>query len=50
MAFDMNHHSEFLLYSHLVLVTKYRRQVIDAERSEFAKTTFVRMAESYPFS
>ena len=50
MALNTNNHSESLLYSHLVWVTKYRRQVIDAERSEFAKTTFVRMAESYPFS
>ena len=37
----------FLLYYHLVLVTKYRRQVIDDEISEFAKITFVRIAESY---
>ncbi|MDE9753882.1 transposase, partial [Staphylococcus delphini] len=34
----------FLLYYHLVLVTKYRRQVIDDKISEFAKTTFVRIA------
>ncbi|HAP7674648.1 TPA: IS200/IS605 family transposase, partial [Enterococcus faecium] len=28
MELDTNNHSVFLLYSHLVLVTKYRRQVI----------------------
>ncbi|MDE9795702.1 transposase, partial [Staphylococcus delphini] len=37
----------FLLYYHLVLVTQYRRQVIDDKISEFAKTTFVRIAVSY---
>ena len=47
MELDINNHSVFLLYYHLVLVTKYRRQVIDDEISEFAKTTFVRIAESY---
>ncbi len=29
MELDTNNHSVFLLYYHLVLVTKYRRQVID---------------------
>lgn len=47
MELDTNNHSVFLLSYHLVLVTKYRRQVIDDEISEFAKTTFVRIAESY---
>ncbi|WP_033631202.1 IS200/IS605 family transposase [Enterococcus faecium] len=37
----------FLLYYHLILVTKYRRQVIDDEISEHAKTTFERISESY---
>lgn len=30
-----------------MLVTQYRRQVIDDKISEFAKTTFVRIAVSY---
>lgn len=47
MELDTNNHSVFLLYYHLVLVTKYRRQVIDDEISEFAKTTFERIACSY---
>ncbi len=47
MELDTNNHSVFLLSYQLVLVTKYRRQVIDDEVSEFAKTTFVRIAESY---
>lgn len=47
MELDTNNHSVFLLYYHLVLVTKYRRQVIDDEISEFAKTTFERIAEPY---
>ena len=29
MKLDSNNHSVFLLYYHLVLVTKYRRKVID---------------------
>ncbi|MDN6966157.1 IS200/IS605 family transposase, partial [Enterococcus faecium] len=28
MELDTNNHSVFLLYYHLVLITKYRRQVI----------------------
>ncbi|QHW36102.1 IS200/IS605 family transposase [Staphylococcus ursi] len=47
MKLDTNNHSVFLLYYHLVLVTKYRRHVIDDKISEFAKTTFVRIAASY---
>ena len=47
MELDTNNHSVFLLHYHLVLVTKYRRQVIDDEISEFAKDTFIRIAESY---
>ena len=47
MELDTNNHSVFLLSYQLVLVTKYRRQVIDDEVSEFAKKTFVRIAEMY---
>lgn len=53
MELDTNNHSVFLLYYHLVLVTKYRRQVIDDEISEFefAKNTFERISDiSYYFS
>ncbi len=42
MELDTNNHSVFLLYYHLVLVTKYRRQVIDDEISDYAKTTFLK--------
>lgn len=47
MELDTNNHSVFLLYYHLVLVTKYRRQVIDDEISDYAKVTFERISESY---
>ena len=47
MKLDTNNHSVFLLYYHLVLVTKYRRQVIDNEISNYAKATFERISESY---
>ena len=47
MELDTNNHSVFLLYYHLVLVTKYRKQVIDDEISEFAKNTFERISETY---
>ena len=50
MELDINNHSVFLLYYHLILVTKYRRQVIDDEISDFAKATFERIAESYPIT
>ncbi|EMW5544899.1 IS200/IS605 family transposase [Enterococcus faecium] len=47
MELDTNNHSVFLLYYHLVLVTKYRRQVIDNEISNYAKAIFERISESY---
>lgn len=47
MELDTNNHSVFLLYYHLVLVTKYRRQVIDDEISDYAKVTFERISEAY---
>ena len=47
MKLDTNKHSVFHLYYHLIFVTKYRRKVIDDEISEFAKSTFERIAESY---
>ncbi|NLB23083.1 MAG: IS200/IS605 family transposase, partial [Clostridium sp.] len=46
MELDTNNHSVFLLYYHLFLVTKYRRQVIDDEISDYAKATFERISES----
>ena len=36
MILDNNNHSVFLLYYHLVLVTKYRRKVIDVEVKNLA--------------
>lgn len=47
MKLDTNNHSVFLLYYHLVLITKYRRQVIDNEISNYAKATFEKISESY---
>ena len=47
MELDTNKHSVFLLYYHLILVTKYRRQVIDDDISDYAKATFERISESY---
>lgn len=47
MELDTNNHSVFLLYYHLILVTKYRRQVIDDEISDYAKATFERISESH---
>ncbi|CAI3262198.1 IS200/IS605 family transposase [Enterococcus cecorum] len=47
MELDTNNHSVFLLYYHLILVTKYRRQVIDDDISDYAKETFERISESY---
>ncbi len=43
MELDSNCHSVFLLYYHLVLVVKYRRNVFDDTISEFVKDMFVRI-------
>ena len=45
MKLDSNNHSVFLLYYHLVLVVKYRRQVFDDGISDFAKDIFIRIAK-----
>ncbi len=45
MELDNNAHSVFLLYYHLVLVVKYRRQVFD--ETERSKEIFVYIAPKY---
>ena len=50
MKLDNNNHSVFLLYYHLVLVIKYRRQVIDDTISDYAKDMFVRLGKNYNIS
>ncbi|MFL0534240.1 IS200/IS605 family transposase [Bacillus bombysepticus] len=47
MKLDSNNHSVFLLYYHLVLVVKYRRNVFDDDMSNYAKDMFVRLSENY---
>lgn len=47
MKLDSNNHSVFLLYYHLVLVVKYRRNVFDDDKSDYAKDMFVRLSENY---
>ncbi|MDA2164041.1 IS200/IS605 family transposase [Bacillus cereus group sp. Bc252] len=47
MKLDGNNHSVFLLYYHLVLVVKYRRNVFDDDMSDYAKDMFVRLSENY---
>ncbi|MGH0944704.1 IS200/IS605 family transposase [Bacillus mycoides] len=47
MKLDRNNHSVFLLYYHLVLVVKYRRNVFDDDMSDYAKDMFVRLSENY---
>ncbi|PFD55866.1 IS200/IS605 family transposase [Bacillus thuringiensis] len=47
MKLDSNNHSVFLLYYHLVLVMKYRRNVFDDDMSDYAKDMFVRLSENY---
>ncbi|PEU18379.1 MULTISPECIES: IS200/IS605 family transposase [unclassified Bacillus (in: firmicutes)] len=47
MKLDNNNHSVFLLYYHLVLVVKYRKNVFDDDMSEYAKDMFVRLSEKY---
>ena len=47
MNLDNNAHSVFLLYYHLVLVVKYRRQVFDDTVSGRAKEIFEYIAPNY---
>ncbi|MGX1460014.1 REP-associated tyrosine transposase [Bacillus thuringiensis] len=47
MKLDSNNHSVFLLYYHLVLIVKYRRNVFDDDMSDYAKDMFVRLSENY---
>ncbi len=44
---DSNNHSVFLMYYHLVLVVKYRREVFDDKVSDYAKDMFVKLGEKY---
>ncbi len=50
MKLDSNCHSVFLLYYHLILVVKYRRNVFDNTISEFAKDMFVRIGGSISYN
>lgn len=45
MDLDNNNHSVFLLHYHLVLVVKYRRNVLSPSVSAHLKETFVRLLE-----
>jgi putative transposase len=44
---DDNNHSVFLLWYHLVFVTKYRKNVIDAAISERLREIFNYIAPKY---
>ena len=45
--FDTNNHSVFMLHYHLIMCTKYRREVIDDNISNRLKEIFLRIADSY---
>ena len=47
MLLDTNAHSVFSLNYHLILVTKYRKEVFDAAVSNRAKEIFDRIAPNY---
>jgi len=47
LELDTNAHSVFLMYYHLVLVTKYRHEVIDKAISDRAKEIFEYIAPTY---
>lgn len=44
---DTNNHSVFMLHYHLIMCTKYRREVIDDDISNRLKEIFLRIADSY---
>ena len=47
MKLDNNNHSVFKLYYHLILVVKYRRNVIDDNICEYAKERFIAISKKY---
>ena len=47
MELDHNSNSVFLLYYYLVMVIKYRRKILNDERSEGAKEIFEYIAPGY---
>ena len=47
MELDHNSNSVFLLYYYLVMVIKYRRKILNDERSEGAKEIFEHIAPGY---
>ncbi|KYH35229.1 transposase IS200 like protein [Clostridium tepidiprofundi DSM 19306] len=47
MKLDTNNHSVFLLHYHLVLVVKYRREVIDDKISSRLKEIFEKISQKY---
>ena len=50
MQLDNNNHSVFLMYYHLVLVVKYRREVIDKDISARLREIFEYIAPNYNIS
>ena len=50
MKLDNNNHSVFLMYYHLVMVVKYRRNVIDKDISNRLKEIFEYIAPNYNIS
>ncbi|MDH6367627.1 putative transposase [Breznakia sp. PH1-1] len=44
---DNNNHSVFALYYHLILTTKYRREVIDETIAKELENHFIRIAKNY---
>ena len=44
---DTNNHSVFILHYHLIMCTKYRREIIDNGISDQLKEIFIRIASSY---
>ena len=47
MEMDTNNHSVFLLYYHLILVVKYRRNVFDDDMSDYARDIFAKIAPDH---
>jgi len=47
MKLDTNNHSVFVLWYHLVLVTKYRRKVLDKDISERLREIYEYIAPKY---
>lgn len=45
--YGRNNHSIYKLHYHLVIIVKYRRNIIDDSRGEFLKSEFKKLGDTF---